>query len=530
MDPEEHADQPPQAWLVGGGIASLSAAALLIRDGGMPGRDIHVLEQSDVLGGCLDGAGSPEAGYVIRGGRMFEEHFVCTYDLFDSIPALDEPGKTVTQQMHDFTRQVVTSSNCRLVLDGRRIETPAFGLSLKDKWDLARLSVRPERSLGTLRVEEYFSPHFFDSNFWCMWSTMFAFQPWHSLIEFRRYMSRFIHLLPGFNRLEGIYRTPYNQYDSLVLPLFTWLRNQGVHFHMNAQVTGLDFDQQNGKSNVTRIHHHAQSEQRTIDVRNQDFVFITLGSMTEDASLGTMTSAPVLERHPTGSAWTLWKNIAQQDSRFGRPGVFASDIDRTKWESFTVTLRSPAFFDFMQDFTGNAAGTGGLVTFKDSNWLLSVVLAYQPHFINQPDNIHVFWGYGKSPDQVGNYVNKKMSDCTGEEILVELFSHLRLGDRAREIIDEANCIPCMMPFITSQFMPRAPGDRPAVVPDGAANFAFLGQFCELPDDTVFTVDYSIRSAQTAVYSLLGLEKKPLPLYKGRHHPKVLLRALKAMIR
>ncbi|MBT6153588.1 MAG: oleate hydratase [Planctomycetaceae bacterium] len=529
MDPAESIDQPPQAWLVGGGIASLAAAASLIRDGGMPGRHIHVLEQSDVLGGSLDGAGSPETGYVIRGGRMFEEHFVCTYDLFGSIPALDDPGKTVTQQIQEFTRQVVTSSKSRLVCDGRKIEAPAFGLSLKDKWNLACLAVRREPSLGTLRIEEYFSPHFFDSNFWFMWSSMFAFQPWHSLVEFRRYMRRFMHLLPGFNRLEGIYRTPYNQFDSLVLPLFTWLQNQGVQFHMNAQVTGVDFDQQAGKTNATRIHHRAQTEQRTIDVCNKDFVFITLGSMTEDSSLGTMTSAPAQPCQPTGAAWALWENIAQQHSNFGRPGVFASQIDKSKWESFTVTLRSPAFFDFMQDFTGNAAGTGGVVTLKDSNWVMSIVLAYQPHFINQPDGTYVFWGYGLFPDRVGNYVNRTMSDCTGEEILVELFSHLRLGERTREIIDEANCIPCMMPYITSQFMPRAFGDRPNVVPNDAANFAFLGQFCELPGDVVFTVEYSIRSAQTAVYSLLGLQKKPLPLYKGHLHPAVLLRAVKAMI-
>jgi oleate hydratase len=264
-------------------------------------------------------------------------------------------------------------------------------------------------------------------------------------------------------------------------------------------------------------------------VRNEDLVFVTLGSMTEDSSLGSMSAAPVLHRQPLGAAWALWETIAQQQSNFGRPSVFDSHIDQSKWESFTVTLRSPAFFDFMRDFTGNAAGTGGLVTLKDSNWLMSVVLAHQPHFINQPDHIRVFWGYGLFPDRVGNYVNRKMSDCTGEEILVELFSHLRLGERARKIIDEATCIPCLMPFISSQFMPRAPGDRPRVVPDGAANFAFLGQFCELPDDVVFTVEYSVRSAHTAVYTLLSIKKTPPPVFKGYLHPLVLFRAAKTMI-
>lgn len=529
MNSAEDFDPPPQAWLVGGGIASLSAAALLIRDGGMAGRDIHVFEQAEVLGGSLDGAGSPERGYVIRGGRMFEEHFVCTYDLFDSIPALDEPGKTVTQQIHEFSRQVVTSSRSRLVSDRRKIDGPALGLRFRDKCDLMRLAVRREASLGTLRIEDYFSPAFFKSNFWFMWSTMFAFQSWHSLVEFRRYMRRFIHLLPGFNRLEGIYRTPFNQYDSLVLPLFTWLKQQGVDFQMNAQVNRLDFEQRADKTCVRGIHYLTDLEDHTVNVRDQDYVFVTLGSMTDESSLGTMGSAPAVPEQPVSGAWSLWNQIAEQRPDFGRPAVFSSEIDRSKWESFTVTLRSPTFFELMQAFTGNRAGTGGLVTFQDSNWLMSVVLAYQPHFINQPEAIRVFWGYGLFPDRVGNHVQKKMSECSGEEILEELFFHLPFADHAGEIIADANCIPCMMPFITSQFMPRSPGDRPRVVPEGAGNFSFLGQFCEQPDDVVFTVEYSVRSAQTAVYALLGLKKKPLPLFRGYQHPTILLRAAKAML-
>jgi oleate hydratase len=87
-----------------------------------------------------------------------------------------------------------------------------------------------------------------------------------------------------------------------------------------------------------------------------------------------------------------------------------------------------------------------------------------------------------------------------------------------------------MPYITSQFLVRKAGDRPKVVPAGSTNLAFLGQFCELPDDVVFTVEYSIRSAQTAVYSLLKLDRQPIPVYKGAHDPRVLLRALETLHR
>jgi oleate hydratase len=82
----------------------------------------------------------------------------------------------------------------------------------------------------------------------------------------------------------------------------------------------------------------------------------------------------------------------------------------------------------------------------------------------------------------------------------------------------------MMPFITSQFLRRNRGDRPQIVPERSKNLAYIGQFCELPDDVVFTMEYSIRSAQTAVYSLLGLNRKPPPVYKGQHNPRVLLKA------
>jgi oleate hydratase len=193
-------------------------------------------------------------------------------------------------------------------------------------------------------------------------------------------------------------------------------------------------------------------------------------------------------------------------------------------------MRDPTFFELMEKFTGNVAGTGGLVTFTDSNGLMSVVLAAQPHFIGQPDNIKVCWGYGLFVDQIGNFVKKKMSDCSGEEILTELLSHLRCETHKKLILKTANCIPCMMPYITSQFMPRVKGDRPPVKPPGTTNLGFIGQCCEIPDDVVFTVAYSVRSAQTAVIALLGLDKKVSPLYKAQYDPAVLFSAARTLAR
>jgi len=517
-----------QAYIVGGGIGGLAAATLLVRDGGMPGECIHVLEQSGQFGGSLDGAGDAEVGYVIRGGRMFEEHFACTYDLFSTIPLPSDPETSITEDIHAFTRRVRTSSKARLVIGGRMLEAPPLGLSFRDKWDLARLMLRPEFSIGTRTIEDCFSPGFFGTNFWFMWCTMFAFQPWHSLMEFRRYMRRFMHLMPGFNRLEGIHRTPFNQYDSLVLPLIGWLQKQGVNLYTNTFVRDIDFADTGTPTTITGIALEGQTEPRRINVGGDDLVLVTLGSMTEASAIGSMEVPARWQTDPKRGAWALWRNIAQRSSDFGRPDVFCGQVEKSKWESFTVTLRDSPFFELMAQLTGNAAGTGGLVTFRDSNWLMSVVLAYQPHFLNQPPNVQVFWGYALFPERLGNRVGKPMSECSGKEILEELFFHLPIGDLEDQILASANCIPCAMPYITSQFMPRSAKDRPRVIPPGARNFAFLGQFCEVPGDTVFTVEYSVRTAQMAVYKLLGLEREVAPIYRGYLHPGVVFRALRAL--
>ncbi|MDO9214169.1 MAG: oleate hydratase [Methylococcales bacterium] len=517
-----------KAYFVGGGIASLAAAAFLIRDGAFSGDNIHIFEELKVIGGSLDGAGSADKGYVIRGGRMIEEHYACTYDLFASIPALTDHTKSVKDEIFEFSDKYVTKSRCRLVKNGEKIDVSSFDLSEKDRLDLLALLIHSEDSLGAKRIEDWFSPEFFQHNFWLMWATMFAFQPWHSVVELKRYLLRFIQLFPDFNEMGGVWRTPYNQYDSMVLPLMTWLKEQGVHFLLDAKVTNVDFDLGNGCRSVKRVRYTCDGEHNTIALANRDLLFVTLGCMTEGSSLGSMNTPAILNSRQTGGAWSLWEDIANGRPGFGHPDVFANHIKHSKWQSFTVTLNEPAFFQLIEDFTGNEAGTGGLVTLVDSNWFMSIVLAHQPHFINQPDNTFVFWGYGLFPDRYGNFVNKPMTYCTGEEILMELLQHLKLGNKAESIIKTANCIPCLMPFITSQFLPRVKGDRPDVVPAGAQNFAFIGQFCEIPDDVVFTVEYSIRSALIAVCQLLNLEKEIPPVFKGQHDVAVLFNALKTM--
>jgi oleate hydratase len=514
-------------YLIGGGIASLAAAAFLIRDSETPGRNIVILEQLDRLGGSLDGAGSAQDGYVLRGGRMLESKYLCTYDLFSSIPTLDG-AKTVTQEIFDWNKIMQTSSNCRLVRAGRAIDAPEFGLSEEHIQGLERVALEPEAMLGNSSIADQFRPEFFETNFWLMWCTTFAFQPWHSAVEFKRYLLRFSHLVPGFSRLHGIMRTVYNQYDSMVRPLQKWLAEREVQFELNVRVTDLVLREEAGKKRVDRILYERRGISEEIRVNNADNVIVTLGSMTEASSLGSMDSAPVLNGKSDGGAWTLWEKIAAGRPEFGRPCTFTDRVEQSKWISFTVTLRDPSFFRLVRDFTSNRPGEGGLITFADSAWLASIVLPHQPHFIGQPEDVEVFWGYGLHIDKPGDFIKKPMSACTGREILTEILGHLHIDREAAQILKTSTCIPCMMPFITSQFLTREKGDRPQVIPLGTANLAFTGQFCELPDDVVFTVEYSIRSAATAVYNLLELDREPPAVYKGQYDPRVLFKAFKTL--
>ncbi len=499
-----------KATLVGGGIGTLAAAAFMIRDGGMAGADIAILDAQPVMGGSLDAGGSAAAGYSMRGGRMLTmDNYECTWDLFKTIPSLATPGSTVFDETLAFNERHRSHALARLV-DRRaaKVGVPSMGFSMRDRAELLKLGNAAESALGDKRITDCLSPTFFETEFWFMWATTFAFQPWHSAVEFKRYLHRFLLEFTRIDTLAGVRRTTYNQYESMVLPLQAWLAAQGVRFVADCTVTELVPRSPIGDFEVGAIACVRCGVAETIVVGEGDLVFLQNGSMTDASSLGSMAAPPALRTKADSGGWTLWERLAENRPEFGKPAVFNASIAQSCWESFTVTLAHSEFFDTMMDFTGNVAGTGGLVTFKDSNWLMSIVLAHQPHFVDQPVDVQVFWGYGLFPDRIGNFVAKPMSACSGDEILTELYGHLRFD---RDPLQSANCIPCRMPYITSMFMPRNAGDRPLPVPAGSRNFAFVSQFVEIPEDVVFTVEYSIRAAQTAVYQLLKLDRSVPPV-------------------
>jgi len=517
--------------LVGSGIASLAAAAYLIRDGGIRGENIVVYEEASQLGGALDAHGSPETGYFMSGSRMFEHKYNATFDLFSFIPSVIDPKVSVKQDTELAEQDAVWHNKARLVDRDRKITNfHELGFSERDRIDMVALMARSEHSLDSMRISDCFAGHFFETNFWFEWCSLFAFEPWHSAIEFRRYLLRFIHHFSTIDTQEGVFRTRYNQYDSMAVPLLNWLRGKGVEFRLRSKVSGLGFESGSDKITVNSLEYVSEEATTTIAVGRGDLVFITNGSMTAGKSFGSMTSAPAKDHAGRSGAWQLWETLAAGRPEFGNPGVFDNHVEESTWVSFTVTVNDPTFFNLMQAFSGSEAGKGGLITFKDSAWLLTLSIFHQPFFAGQPEGVFVWWGYGLYHDRVGDFVNKTMQDCSGREILEEVIGQLHFGADRDTIMTSSICIPCTLPYITSQFLVRKQGDRPDVVPARSTNLAFVGQYAELPDDVVFTVEYSVRSAQIAVYTLLRLPEKPSPFYKGQYDPKVIWEALETLHR
>ena len=513
-----------KAYLIGGGIGSLAAAAFMIRDGAMHGENIQVFDASHVVGGSLDAGGTAESGYSMRGGRMFTtDNYECTWDLFRSIPSLSHQHQSVFHETVAFNQWVKADAHARLV-DRRRARVPvtSMGFSLRDRMELLRLTETGEDTLGASAITDWLSPSFFQTEFWLMWATTFAFQPWHSAIEFHRYLHRFMLEFTRIETLGGVKRTIYNQYDSLVVPLQRWLEAQGVRVVVGSTVTDLDVSSVSGTSVVTKIHVRTSERDEILDVAEGDLVILQNGSMTDASSVGSMTHAPIARTKADSVGWKLWEKLALGRPELGRPCAFNTHVAQSSWESFTVTARNTAFFDQVIDLTGNQPGTGGLMTFRDSAWLLSIVLPHQPHFADQPSDVQVFWGYALFPDRIGDFVPKPMTDCNGAEVLRELCGHLRFD---RETLDGATCIPCIMPYITSMFLPRIRSDRPSPVPRGWKSFALVSQFVEIPNDVVFTVEYSIRAAQIAVYELLSIDRPVPAVTTHDKSPQVWLQAL-----
>jgi len=518
------------AHIIGGGIAGLAAAAFLVSDAQMPAKNVTVYDQLAVVGGSMDGAGDAERGYTSRGERELEARMECLWYLCSKVPSIQTPGLTILDETYRANVREPIYSHYRLMeKQGQRYDYKGALMSQHDAKRMTQLLLTPEEELEGVSAADWFSPEFTKSVFWYCWSSMLAFRDYHSLIEVRRYLTRFMMYAGGLTHLVGIMHTEYNEYDSIIKPLQIWLESKGVQFRIGTSVIDVDITNAPQETVVTGLTVKDPVGTHHIELTRDDLVFFTSGSLTQNATTGSTNTVAKMNRDTTDrGCFTLWEKLAQRDPKFGNPAAFLSDVDKTKFITFFSTIKGdPTFFDYMQAKTGDVPGTGGGITVVDSGWKLGFIL-YGKYFPNQPEDVNVLWAYGQCPDVPGDYVKKPMSGCTGAEMMAELLYHCDLEDTIDAILEHTSVSTAMMPYVTSQFMPRKISDRPKVIPEGCANLAFIGQFVELPGDCVFTVETSVRTAMMAVWGLTHLDKPMIPLYEPVYDLRVIVANMKAM--
>lgn len=522
------------AYIIGTGLAALSAACYLVRDGQMKGERIHIFEKDPIPGGACDGFEYPGVGYVMRGGREMDNHFEVMWDLFRSIPSIETEGVSVLDEYYWLNKEDPNYSLCRATVNrGQDAHTDKkFAVSDKAQMEIMGLFFTPDEELYDKRIDEYFDDEVFDSNFWLYWRTMFAFENWHSALEMKRYIKRYIHHIGGLPDFTALRFTKYNQYESMILPMVKYLENAGVVFHYNTKVVNVEFDVTSNRKQATRIELEAEGETRFVDLTEDDLVFITNGGCVENSAMGSQnTPAPYNPEIKPGGGWDMWRRIAAQSPDFGNPDKFCFDSELCNWMSATVETLDQRIIPYITNickrdpFTGKVV-TGGIVSVKDSSWLLSWTINRQPQFRSQPKDHCLVWVYALFNDKPGDYVKKPMRDCTGKEICMEWLYHIGVPENEIEELAEnsANTVPVMMPYIDAFFMPRNDTDRPKVVPDGAVNFAFIGQFAETARDTIFTTEYSMRTGMEAVYTLLNVDRGVPEVWGSTYDVRDLLNA------
>ncbi|MGY3765822.1 oleate hydratase [Vagococcus vulneris] len=527
------ADQVNHVYMVGSGLASLAASAFLIRDGQVPGEKITILEELPIAGGSLDGIDKNNYGFVIRGGREMEAHFECLWDLFRSIPSLEVKDASVLDEFYWLNKEDPNSSHCRIIHEqGKQLDTDGqLLLTEKAVKEILDLCLTKEENLQDKRIDEVFSKEFFESNFWTYWCTMFAFETWHSAMEMRRYLMRFIHHIDALADFSSLKFTKYNQYESLVLPLISYLQDHGVTVQYDTKVENILVNMDGGKKVAETLKLKVNGKDENVKLSENDLVFVTNGSITESSTYGDNdTPAPVSK--DLGGSWNLWKNLASQSPEFGRPEKFCDGIPDAAWfVSATVTTLDKKIAPYIENISkrdpyAGKVVTGGIVHANDSGWKMSYTLNRQPHFKKQPKDQLVVWVYALLSNTNGDYIKKPITECTGTEIAQEWL--YQMGVPVNEIDqlakESCNVVPTYMPYITSYFMPRALGDRPLVIPDGSKNLAFIGNFAETERDTVFTTEYSVRTAMEAVYTLLDIDRGVPEVFASSYDIRELLKA------
>ncbi len=526
------------AYIIGTGLAGLSAAFYLVRDGQMKGEHIHLLEKLELAGGSCDGRKDVTKGFYMRGGREMDNHFECMWDIFRSVPSIETPEVSVLDEYYWLNKHDPNYSLCRATINcGEDAHTDKlFKLDKKSAMALSKLFITPEKELENKKISEVLPDSFWETNFWLYWQTMFAFQRWSSALEMKRYLCRYVHHIDGLPDFSALRFTKYNQYESMILPLTKYLESHGVKIEYGVDVKNVIFESKQNKKVATQIVYENNGEEKTIDLIEDDLVFITNGCCTDTSCYGDQDHAPDLSKikNGEGESWDLWKNIAAQatNGEFGNPDKFCGNVDETNWMSATVEVSDENIINHIIDICKRdprkgKVTTGGIVTVKDStdNWYLSWTINRQPQFKSQKKNSVLVWVYALNTNKPGNFINKPIKLCTGKEVCEEWLYHIGIpNNEIEECAEKCNTTTCYMPYINAFFQPREEKDRPLVVPKESINFAFIGQFAETPRDTIFTTEYSIRTGMEAVYTLLNIDRAVPEVWGSKYDVRELLRA------
>lgn len=526
------------AYIIGTGLAGLSAAFYLVRDGRMKGEHIHLLEKLDLAGGSCDGRKDITKGFYMRGGREMDNHFECMWDMFRSVPSIETPDVSVLDEYYWLNKHDPNYSLCRATINcGEDAHTDKlFKLDRESAMALSKLFLTPEKTLENKKISDVLPESFWKTNFWLYWQTMFAFQKWSSALEMKRYLCRYVHHIDGLPDFSALRFTKYNQYESMILPLIKYLKNNGVKIDYGIDVKNVIFKSKQNKKVATKIVYENDGETKEIDLTEDDLVFITNGCCTDTSCYGDQDNAPDLSiiKNGKGESWDLWKNIASQASNgeFGNPDKFCNHVDKTNWMSATIEVSDDDIIKHIinickRDPRDGKVTTGGIVTVKDSmeNWYLSWTINRQPQFKSQNKNSVLVWLYALNTNKSGNFVKKPIKECTGKEVCEEWLYHIGLPiNEIEKYADICNTTTCYMPYINAFFQPRKEKDRPLVVPKNSVNFAFVGQFAETPRDTIFTTEYSIRTGMEAVYTLLKVDRAVPEVWGSKYDVRELLKA------
>ncbi|WP_125681653.1 oleate hydratase [Levilactobacillus yonginensis] len=533
-----------KAVMIGAGLSNMAAAVYLIQEAHWNGSQI-TFYGADMHGANDGGETSAfnneywnknhpldnQTGYVARGGRMLNYRtYVDLMDLLDRIPSATEEGMTAAEDTHDFDFHHQTFDKARLMQGGEGIiDGGKLGLNNKDRVLLSKLVLMPdeeETKLDNVTIAEYFKddPHMFQTNFWYMWETTFAFRIESSAQELRRYMHQMIYEFTQIEHLVGVNRTRYNQFESIMLPLINYLKDNGVTFLDNRIVTDWEFADSALQDEITvtglHVKNVADDTEELVDVDGDTAVIFTNGSITDSATMGDYDT-PARENMEYGISAALWKKATERFYNLGTPDKFFDDRKNSEWVSFTLTTKNHLLLNEITRITtqvpGNALNsflsTTPITPLGQKDVNMSIVVHHQPHFTTQKPNESVIWGYFLYPRRTGEFVHKQYIKMTGKEMAQELIGQLakvdpgpnNIRDKEPEILDSIiNNIPVYMPYASALFNNRAKTDRPEVIPAHSTNLAFTGEFAEQPYQMIFTEQSAVRSGEIAAYHFAGI--------------------------